>query len=192
MAFNALNRLDEVIDCNPDHVFILLGTNDVYSIMSEANTKRYMKHLKLTQTPDIKWFVSNMEQIIVRLRILTSAQITIISLPVMGEDLEHIANVTVDQYNDELNRLCKKHEVGFLNLNFHMKEVLRQNVAKVLLPLPSGLRVIFKSAIRRHLLFQDWDTIASRNGMFVTTDGIHLNAISGKILAKLVKERIDF
>lgn len=190
LAYQALGRIDSLVETKPDYVFILLGTNDVFAIMSEANTRRYVKLAKLPQNPTLEWFVANMEQIIVRLLVDTHAEIAVISLPVMGEDLHHEANRNIEKYNIEISRLCKKHEIGFLNLNQRMMAFLRRQMSESPKALPDGLGLVAKSILRKYLLGQSWDKISKINGLSLTTDCIHLNSTGGKMLAALVKHFI--
>src|SRR5262245_41482522 len=43
LAYNARQRLDEVIACQPDFVIVLVGTNDVLATMSPRHERRYRR-----------------------------------------------------------------------------------------------------------------------------------------------------
>ncbi len=191
MAYNALQSVEKVIESEPDFVFILIGTNDVYAVLSESNTKRYMRSLGLPKRPSIEWYSENLEKIILQLIANTSAKIAVFTLPVMGEDMNHVANKTVKKYNDEISRLAQLYEIELLNLGLEMADYLNENPPNPTVPLSDGLGMIVKAALRKYLLFQDWDTISKTNGFVLTTDGIHLNSISGKMMSDLAKEFIQ-
>lgn len=191
LAYNALQRIDEVIKIQPHYVFILLGTNDINAIMCEANTKRYIRGEKLPQRPNLEWYLENMEKIVNLLKAKTNAKIIIISIPILGEDLNHFANKTVQKYNENLQKFCLQNKFSYINLHKKMIDFLLENPTKSPVPLQMGLAIIFKAFFRKYLLLQDWNTISKKYNLQLTTDTIHLNTTSGKILASLVKENIQ-
>ena len=64
LAYNALERLDEVIECKPDVVTILIGTNDANALTNQGNLRRYMKEQHLPKVPDEQWYRDNLTRII--------------------------------------------------------------------------------------------------------------------------------
>jgi lysophospholipase L1-like esterase len=167
-----------------------LGTNDVFATLSNENTKRYIRLEKLPQKPTIEWYIENMGKIINHLKTNTSAKIAIITLPIIGEDLNNFANRTVEKYNSEIKNLSKQYELGCLDMNQKMIEFLDQPHPMNLVSLQNYRSLILKSIWRKYFLFQDWNTISLKNGLILTTDSLHLNITSGKMLANLVKNYI--
>ncbi len=191
LAFNALQRIDDVINIQPEYVFILLGTNDINAIMCEANTKRYMRGEKLPQRPNIEWYLENIEKITTLLKSKTKAKIVLISIPILGEDLKNIANKTVDKYNEKIKEYSLQNKIAYIDLYQKMFSFLLENSVKNVRPLSLGLGLIFKAFLRRYILFQDWNTISQKHQLLLTTDFIHLNTTSGKMLAEMVKNHIE-
>jgi lysophospholipase L1-like esterase len=185
LAYNAYLRVDEVIAAKPDHIIILIGTNDVNAIMTPANTKRYMVNKGLPQKPGLEWYVENLEMMIVKLQQYTDAKIAVSTLPLLGEDLTHEANITVARYNAEIERISKEYEIELLYLNSKMADYLVANSPKMPVPYKKGPGLLVKAAIRRVFLRQDWNDISEGHGLVLTTDTIHLNETSGRMLADM-------
>ena len=117
LAWNGLQRLDQIITERPDFVTILIGTNDVNATMSQRNSLRYMTFNHLPSEPTLAWYESNLELIVKRLKYETSARLAILSLAVIGEDLEHEANRKVELYNDAIRRVAREENLASLPLH---------------------------------------------------------------------------
>ena len=92
LAYNGLQRINEVIATKPDYVFVFLGINDVNASMGDEIADYYTRKKKLPVHPTLHWYTKCMEDIVGILRTRTKAQIFIISVPILGEDLSHEAN----------------------------------------------------------------------------------------------------
>src|SRR3977135_3207778 len=78
LAFNVLQRLDSVIELQPDVVSVLIGTTDTnatHARLAEKNIRRMTRMKKLPQRPTIAWYHENLTAIIDRLAAETSARI---------------------------------------------------------------------------------------------------------------------
>lgn len=51
LAWNVLQRLDDVIHCRPDAVTLLIGTNDIAATYSRAAARNYRIQQHIPQTP---------------------------------------------------------------------------------------------------------------------------------------------
>ncbi|AWH85450.1 hypothetical protein HYN59_10125 [Flavobacterium album] len=185
LAYNTLLRVDEVIALRPDYIIILIGTNDVNAVMTHANTKRYKRNLSLPQQPTLEWYAENLEVIVTKLQQYTNAKIALCTLPVLGEDLTHESNAMVAKYNAVIERISNEYETELLDLNGKMTGYLMQNPPSQPVPFQKGLGLLAKAAIRRVLLREDWNNISERYGLALTTDTIHLNETSGRMLADM-------
>ncbi|MCJ7622674.1 MAG: GDSL-type esterase/lipase family protein, partial [Anaerolineaceae bacterium] len=85
LTYNLLQRLDEIIACEPDYITILIGTNDADGTLSEATASRQMRQMKLPQKSTSAWFESNLQKIITELQTHTEAKIALLSIPPIGE-----------------------------------------------------------------------------------------------------------
>ncbi|MDT3402939.1 SGNH/GDSL hydrolase family protein [Mucilaginibacter terrae] len=187
LAYNNLLRIQQVIDIEPDYVVILVGTNDVLATLSKGNTNLYLEIANLPRVPDMAWYIENLDQMITTLRQETNARIALSSLPVLGEDLEDNANVIVNRYNEKIQRLVKKYNLHYLPLNEEITEYLKVHpVENPAIYRPFGWWLKANIHFRTRVLKQDWDEYVGVHGLQVTTDTIHLNSVSGKMMADLV------
>lgn len=191
LAWNGLQRLDKVVADKPDYVTILIGTNDVNATMSDRNWVRYKSFNHLPTRPTLEWYESNMEQIVKRLKNETQARIALLSLAVIGEDLNHEANRKVNLYNETIRRIAHNEQVSYLPLHEEMIAYLLQHDGdRAQLPprleYRDGLHNT-GNALALHSSGLTWDEVSHRNGLLLTTDTLHLNSVGGGIIASLVE-----
>jgi len=191
LAWNGLQRLDKVIAGQPDAVSILIGTNDVNATMSERNLLRYREFYKIPQDPSVEWYEENLRTIVTRLKAETSARLALLSLAVIGEDLEHEANQKVNRYNEVVRRLAREEQVDYLPLHEQMVAYLQAHEAdRAALPPRLDYRdglVNIGNAVALHASGLSWDEVSRRNGLLLTTDCLHLNSVSGGMIADLIE-----
>lgn len=191
LAYNAHLRINEVTDLQPDFVIILLGTNDVNATMTPANIKRYLKSKQLPQIPTKEWYVAMLDKIVTNIKKTTSAEITLCTLPVLGEDLAEESNRKVRSYNDEIKGIAQKHNVAIIDLHKELSGYLTQLTPYKQVAYQKNLFMMGKAIARRFVLRQNWNTISGAHGLHLTTDTIHLNETGGRILAALVREYLE-
>jgi lysophospholipase L1-like esterase len=192
LAWNGLQRLDEVIRDQPDAVTILIGTNDVNATLSERNRLRYLSFNHLPTDPTLPWFEENLRAIVARLKRETEARLVLLTLAVIGEDLEHEANWQVDLYNEVVRRVAADEKLDCLPLHEKMVGYLREHEGdRAGLPprleYRDGLTNI-GNAVALHATGLSWDEVSRRNGLLVTTDCLHLNSVGGGMIADLIEE----
>jgi lysophospholipase L1-like esterase len=191
LAWNGLQRLDAVIADKPDAVSILIGTNDVNAVLSERNRLRYLNFNHLPTDPTLEWYEENMRAIVARLKNETAAKISLLSLAVIGEDLDHEANVQVRRYNEAIRRVANDEKLDYLPLFEQMVAYLHDHEAD-LASLPPQLAykdgfTNVGNAIGLHNSGLSWDEVSHRNGLLVTTDCLHLNSVGGGMVADLIE-----
>jgi len=191
LAWNGLQRLDRVIAERPDFVTILIGTNDVNATMSERNRIRYKAFNHLPTEPGLTWYECNLGTIVQRLKKETHAQLALLSLAVIGEDLEHEANQKIALYNEAVRRIAQTEKTAYLPLHERMVAYLRAHEAE-----RAGLppRLEYRdglhntgNALALHATGLSWDEVSRRNGLLLTTDCLHLNSHSAGMIADLIE-----
>jgi lysophospholipase L1-like esterase len=192
VAWNGLQRLDDVIKERPDAVTILIGTNDVNATMSERNRLRYLSFNHLPTDPTLPWYEENLRATISLLKRETEARLVLLTLAVIGEDLEHEANRKVNLYNDVVRRVAADENLDCLPLHERMVSYLREHEGdRAGLPprleYRDGLTNI-GNAVALHASGLSWDEVSRRNGLLVTTDCLHLNSVGGGMIADLIEE----
>ena len=191
LAWNGLERLDRVIAERPDFVTILIGTNDVNATMSERNRLRYLEFNHLPTEPSLSWYEGNLELIVQRLKRETHARLAMLSLAVIGEDLEHEANRKVELYNEAIRRVAQKEGIAHLPLHERMVAYLHEHESdRAQLPprleYRDGLHQV-GNATALHASGLSWDEVSQRNGLLLLTDGLHLNSVGAGMIADLIE-----
>ncbi len=191
LAYNGLQRIQKVLDLSPTIVTIQLGTNDILATSSEELLKRYMKGAKLPQVPTKEWYIENISLIVQQLRGCDIDHILLITIPILGEDLNSEINRTVADYNAALKQLAQVQALELLDFHQEMVNFLQSIKDKEMLGHQKGLVLMTKAIFRKYLLCQNWNTISEINGLFLLTDTIHLNQRSGEMLVGLIKKWIE-
>lgn len=190
LAYNLWQRLDEIIACQPEWVSILIGTNDANATLFKENQAVYQKLKKLPQPATIFWYEENLCKIIERLQNETPAQIALVSMPVLGENLKHKANAHIREYVEVVKKVAQKYQVDYVPFYEKHVEFLEQKpgIRKQYHP---NHKLIELAMFQRYILRRTWDEIAQTHGFHTVTDFIHLNSVGAKILADLICEWIE-
>ena len=191
LAWNGLERLERVVAERPDFVTILIGTNDVNATLSERNLLRYQAYNHLPSEPTLTWYERNLGTIVKRLKQETRARLALLSLAVIGEDLEHEANRKVGLYNDVIRRVAREENLAYLPLHERIVAYLHEHEGdRARLPprleYRDGLHNT-GNALALHATGLSWDEVSRRNGLLVTTDCLHLNSVGAGMIADLIE-----
>jgi acyl-CoA thioesterase I len=184
LAWNILQRLDDIIACQPDYVTLLVGTNDVNATFDQSWEDQYRKAQKLPEKPTLEWYSQNIESIIQRLQSETDAQLALLSLPMLGEDLDSEMNGKINAYNVSLKAIATEKNVAFIDL--HAKLVAMLSSDRTAPPYEGKKDTLFKAMLKHYLLRKSWDTVSEDNGFQILTDYIHLNDKGAKVIAELI------
>lgn len=175
-SYNVLVRLDSVIEQQPDFIIILVGTNDITATLNARMAQIARRARKLPQMSNSRFFRENMTAIVKKLKKKTKAQIALVSLPVLGEDLNSLANRRTRAYNAFLKEIAEKEKVGYLPVNERQEKFLKkENNGLGKAYQTSGLLSVQLLA-RHYILRQSLDAISEKNGFLLSTDGIHMNS----------------
>ncbi|MFC4242980.1 SGNH/GDSL hydrolase family protein [Gryllotalpicola reticulitermitis] len=181
LAYNVLQRLDDVIACRPDVVVIACGANDAAAHISEEWTQWYLKAKHAPQRPTIEWYEATLTEIVKRLRAETSARLALLELPPFTEELDGVVNERVRRYNDIVRTVGDATGTPVIPLYDAMAAQIPADFAP---PVFDGSRRHMGRALRDHYLFRrSWDTISRRNGFVLHTDFAHMNTRGARIIA---------
>jgi lysophospholipase L1-like esterase len=188
LTYTLLRRIDDVVACKPDFITILIGTNDVNSTMHITMEKRYQQLGRIGKeiSPNFEDFKKNYIEIIRQLKQKTKAKIAIMSLPVMGEDLTHEANLRADKYSNFIKQLAISEQVNYLPVREKQKEFLLKNPQKLKHTFEETYKLLNFSVIGYYLLGKTWDEITAKHGFQLTPDNLHQNSIAGGMIRDLV------
>lgn len=189
LTFTVLNRIDDVIGCQPDYIIILIGTNDINATMGSASLKNYQQMGRISKEtiPDFESFKNNYRQIVALLKQKTAAKIALVSLPVMSEDLTHDANRKADNYSSYIKQLAQEEQLGYLPFREKEKEYLLANPQQLKHKFEETTKLFTFSLINHFILGKDWDYTSAKHGNQLTPDNLHLNSLSGGMLLDLAK-----
>lgn len=181
-SYNLLQRLDPIIAQRPDAVSVLIGTNDAWSTLSNANARNIVKRKKLPALPALGQYRENLTAIVARLRGETDAQIALVSLPVLGQDLDSPAARASEEFSRVVKTTAAERGVAYLPLHERQREFLLSNGAEPL-PFPDGMGERYTSVLQHFLLRRSYDSIARRRQLVLTADFVHQNSRGASIIA---------
>ena len=180
--------MDTIVDCNPNYITILIGTNDANSTLSEKNSARYIKNMSLPEKPDKDSFKKNYLYLIKELKKQTNAKIVLLSIPPIGEDKNHISFERSKEYSEIIQNISIDQNVDYIPLHEKIDEYLGpDNHPKK--SYDEGYRWVMVKGFFLHFLFgYNFDRIASKNGFVILTDFLHLNSSGAKLIAGLIQK----
>jgi len=190
LAYNVFQRLDEVIACNPKYITVFIGCNDVNATLTAVKTQEYIEELKLPETPNLKFYQDNIHKIITKLKAQTTAKIALVSISVIGEEIESVANIRIKKYNKFLKDYAGKNEITYLpvfeeQINYlKTKEFITEKCRE-------GKYHIEAAVASHYLLGDSWAEISAANGFHLTTDCLHLNKTAADMFAKYIGTFIE-
>ncbi|MET0391326.1 MAG: SGNH/GDSL hydrolase family protein [Polyangiales bacterium] len=186
-AWNAWTRIESVIDCNPDYVIILIGSNDV---MASANTtfeQRARRWKQLPVRPSLDGYRESLRAIVAELRQRTRAQIALSSLPPIGERLDSPMNRRLEGYNAVIREVAHDAGVEYLPINETLVAAISDEQRA---PSEAGKSYdgaawpMFVAVVEHYVLGRSLEVISRAHGYRLFTDGVHLNSRAGQLLVE--------
>lgn len=216
-AWNMLQRLPQVLACQPDAVTILAGTNDINAAQSTRMEQAYRRSKQIPASVELtlNGYLEAMETMLVRLREAGVARVAVFTIPMIGEVYQDPINETVRTYNHALIALCRTHNVAVLELHEAQHRIIEAmhhgdsphnsvnagHLAHILSVRATGRfprlngydtkrveREIKIAPWKRFILMQSWESIANRYGYYTLIDGMHLNDRGGMAAAALLSK----
>jgi lysophospholipase L1-like esterase len=186
LSFTLLRRLDDIIKLQPQHINLLIGTNDVCFALGRQAHYFKLKKINRSDAPTLQTYGQNLTKIVERLKNETTATISIMSLPVITEDLSHAANQMADQYSEAIKQVAKKEGIVYLPLREKQKEFLENAGKTGKTRFEDTDKLLRLAGLRHHILGTDWDTITRQNGNLLTFDNLHLNSTGVGMIRELI------
>ncbi len=191
LAWNNLQRVDEIIRCDPDIVTVLIGTNDANATLSTDTMRSYIRRMKLPREPDIGWYRESLSSLVKKLKTETNAQIALLSIPTIGEEANHPAFLRSSEYSSIVHDIAEETNVTYLPLHEKMIEFLRDTPSTPTYSYEKSFIGMFKAILNRYLLRKSWDKIANNSGFSLHVDYVHLNTTGARMIAELIGEFIQ-
>jgi len=186
LAFNVRERLDGLLDLQPDVVTVLIGTNDANASLTEKNTRKFMKMKKLPTRPTLEWYRANLTSIVTRLAQETDARVALLSLPVLGEEIgsQSVRRSTI--YSAVIKEIAQAHQVAYLPLHERQIEHLQSIDHRPGTVFRDGRALSATAAIQHFVMRRSFDNISDRRGLELTTDMVHQNTRGATMIAELI------
>lgn len=190
LTYTVLERLDDVIATQPHYITLLIGTNDINATVSKAALRSYYQFKKIAPQiePNFDAYQINYTEIISRLKAETNAKIAVLSLPIMGENLQNEANQKANRYSEFIKSIAEKEGLTYLPVRERMKAFLQAHPKALKYEYDATLKLVYMSVIKHELLGQDWDKICLSHGMDLTQDNLHFNTRGAAMIASLVED----
>lgn len=183
-AYNLRQRLDPVVALRPGFVVLQIGTNDVNASLSPEFARRFQKMKGLPAPPDRAFYRDHLAQVVQRLRRETPARVAILSLPLLGEDLDGVFNQRVGSYNEVIRDVARAEGAAYLPLHETMAAIVRARPGR---PQPPRNRMVGIAQIEHFLLGRSFDRIGEGYGYRLLSDGIHLNGHGASVVADVIE-----
>jgi len=190
LSYEVLQRLDQVIACEPDLVTVLIGTNDANASMSDEGALWTMQHRKLPFGPSIGWYEQNIEAIVERLQRETRAHIALLSLPPIGEDLDSQPVRTIRWFSEVVRRVARRYRVTYLPVFEQMTDYLTEHPPAENLEHEKWQWHSVKAIFERKILGVELDEIAQQQGLVLHSDMLHLNSRGACIIVDLIENLV--
>ncbi len=187
LSFNVLQRLDRVIQCNPDYVTILIGTNDSNWSATETNRREAVKEWNLRNQPSPEDYRRNLLEIISRLKSRTHAKIALLSLPPITEDMNHYRFKHSLKFNEIIREVARKEHVAYLPLHETMRPIIENHKSHPRFKFKDKEYIGYLAFVQHNLLGMSWDEISKWNGFLLLTDYLHLNCRSAGMICDLIE-----
>jgi acyl-CoA thioesterase I len=182
LAWNARQRLRSVIECDPDYVILLIGSNDVIASLTPKTEARYRRAKKLPVRPSLDWYRENLRGIVIELRSRTRAKLALCSLPPLGEVLDAVFNHSLDGYNEVIREISHETACDYLPVHEILRDALASAAPAEAKPFDTSVWPQVRAIFARYILGLDLDAISAREGYALLIDGLHLGARAGELV----------
>ena len=186
-SWQVLQRLEPILECKPDVIILMIGTNDALGSFDVNSGLRYKRNNKLPEVPTFDKYKEYLPKIIDRLSV--SSKVAICTLPPVGENKESKVNQHVNQFNDFIKIVAKEKNINLLQVSDSLwSDIDSRTYPSELDYNPKSiplLRRIFGGIFHHYLFKKSWNEIAEAKGQWILFDQIHLNERGANIVFNL-------
>ena len=184
-TYNVLQRLEPIIQCSPDVITILIGTNDAYGSLTPQRQNKKQRKWKLPELPTETTYQKHLTALVTQLREKTKARIALLSIPTIGEDSTTEEFSQSLRYSQIAKEVAQVTGVSYLPLNETMVAFLKEHPSDQKYSFKYYLFTIIKS-ILAHAFGKSWEKVARANGFQLHTDHLHLSPVGAAMVAGLI------
>ena len=192
-AWQVIQRLDPILQCQPDLIILLIGTNDALGSFDINSGLRYKKNNELPEVPTLEKYKEHLNELIEKIGM--QSKIAICTLPPIGENVNSEVNQHVNLFNDYIELIAKQKNLTLLPVSGALWREMESRGYPLRSEYNPKTRLLFKrifGGIFHHYLFKrSWNDISKSKGQWILFDQIHLNERGAEIVYKLVKDFIS-
>ena len=187
-------RLQGALNCSPDYILLLIGSNDVRAMYKSGWAKSVVRINSLPQVPTLANFESNLREIIEHIQEeQMQTYIGVCTLPPMGEDLTSPANDLVRKANTVIEKTINSfnEKCTIVPVYDRFESILEKKPSKRKgLSVDSFFWPCCAMSALYHLFpgFFTWNGLSKPFGHILLTDGLHLNDTGRGVVVDLVVE----
>lgn len=185
-VWEVLQRVDDVLACEPSEVMILVGTNDVQATLAPDGGAKIRDGKHLPAVPSVHDYLTNLDAIVARLQV-AGCRVAVASLPPLGQDLESPANVRLREFNEAIGEVALRRGATYLPVYEALAHELITAGAAHGPGWTGSWRPGMESLGRHFLLGQSYDEIAEMRGRLLSPDDVHLDTHGATIVADAVE-----
>jgi acyl-CoA thioesterase I len=189
LAYNLVERLDDIVALDPDAVTVLIGTNDVNATFGFRAAIGYIAVKQLPEVPSQLFFRENLISIVRTLKRETRAKVALFSIPPIGEEPGHYAYLRTEDYAAVIKAVADEEGVAYLPLRERICAFIEGLPREAQRPL--GFRYFGAAQLRvmsqQRFLGKSLDEISASNRFHFLVDGIHLNTHGAALAAELAE-----
>ena len=191
-AWQVIQRLDPILQCKPDLIILMIGTNDALGSFDINSGLRYKKNNELPEVPTFEKYKKHFNELIEKIGL--QSKIAICTLPPIGENVNSEVNKHVNLFNDYIKLIANQKKLSLLPVS----DALWSDIQSRTYPLkleynPKAsliMRRIFGGIFHHYLLKKSWNDVSRAKGQWILFDQIHLNERGAEIVYKLAKDFI--
>lgn len=194
LAYDALNRVDTVLACQPDHVIVWVGSNDALAMVS-AKARRLFRIMKFASRPALEMRFEDCFGALIRRLKPSGARVVVCSLvpigesPISDQPFQAALNAAIRNLSASIKRTACDEAIEYVPMFETFQAAIEAHPGRAL----TSLRFLpmYRDAFRTMVLRMSPDDVARLNGWRFHSDGIHLNGRGGVIAANLIQSNID-
>ena len=193
VAWQVNNRIESIVNCSPDIIILMIGSNDAMASFNKKSGERYKSNNKLPEIPTFKSYKKLLPKLLDRLN--GTSKIAICTLPPIGENIDSAINVHIRKFNDFIELTANNKNINLIPVSkllwddlskrtYHIKSDYDPNSLPI-------IRRIYGGMMHHYIFKKSWDEIAKSKGQWLLFDQIHLGGRAAKILFNATKKYIS-
>ena len=192
-AWQVIQRLDPILQCQPDLIILLIGTNDALGSFDINSGLRYKKNNELPEVPTLEKYKEHLNELIEKIGI--QSKIAICTLPPIGENVNSEVNKHVNLFNDYIKLIANQKNLSLLPVSNALWSEINSRTYPIKLDfnskaMPLMMKRILGGIFHHYLFKKSWNDISRAKGQWILFDQIHLNERGAEIVYKLAKDFI--